>query len=172
VKIKDVIVESAYDWFSKLGQQGKQANWSTGGQDKEKYLQNYRNTLRDIDVDKIKKIHQRDDELNVDDPTDVTTPAQIPNPQEGSVLLIKANNGQEYFKAYTGQWFNKPNTDPANEFKAINPIKDPKDIESLNNQSGAGRIVPVKPTDAQYPNNWLLDQRRLKLANKSPAGKR
>ena len=88
------------------------------------------------------------------------------------MLLIKANNGQEYFKAYTGKWFNKPNTDPANEFKAINPIKDPKDIESLNNQSGAGRIVPVKPTDAQYPNNWLLDQRRLKLANKSPAGKR
>lgn len=168
MKIKDVIVESAYDWFSKLGQQGKQANWSASKGNKEEYLKNYRNKLRDIEVDKIKKIHQRDDELNVDDPIGVsTTPLrQIPNPQEGSVLLIKADNGEQYFKSYTGTWHLK-GTIPQEFSVGGTKITNPAEISVLDGLLSQAKLIGVKPDPKDNTGQaFLYDQRKTALLNK------
>jgi hypothetical protein len=173
VKINDIIAESAYDWFSKLSQQSKQANWSAGKGNKEEYLKNYRNKLRDIEVDKIKKIHQRDNELNVYDPTNVntTTLRQIPNPQEGSVLLVKAANGEQYFKSYTGTWHLK-GTIPQEFSVGGTKITDPAEISVLDGLLSQAKLIGVKPDPKDNTGQaFLYDQRKTALLSRRSAKK-
>lgn len=163
VKIKD-ITEGLYDFVDKLGKQSKQASWSAGKGDKEEYLKNYRDKLRNIEIDKIKKIHQRDNELNVDDPTTTAQP-QISNPQEGSVLLVKAANGEYYFKSYNGTWHLKGKA-PDDFSVGGTKIANPADVTALDALLPKAQLVGVKPVPNEPPTAWVYDQRKTALLNK------
>jgi len=84
---------------------------------------------------------------------------KISNPKEGSVLLIKAPSGMEYFKSYTGAWFEKPDPVPT-KFSASGALqeKDPVKIAQLEKMATKNsQVVYVKPSIPGDTVNYVAD---------------
>ena len=104
----------------------------------------------------------------MDSTTTNTTAApatQISNPAEGSVLLVKAANGEQYFKSYSGTWHLKgktPNDFSVGGTKIVNPAE----ITALDALLSQAKLVGVKPATNEPGNAWVYDERKTKLLNK------
>ena len=103
-------------------------------------------------------------------PTTPTTPSkpettQISNPQEGSVLLVKAANGEYYFKSYNGTWHLKGKA-PDDFSVGGTKIANPADVTALDALLPKAQLVGIKPVPNEPPTAWVYDQRKTALLNK------
>jgi hypothetical protein len=89
-----------------------------------------------------------------------------PPPKEGTVQLVQAANGEQYFKAYSGTWHKKGAT-PADFSVGGTKITKPAEIEALDKLLPTAKLVGVKP-DPKYPTGdaWVYDQRKTALLAK------
>lgn len=99
------------------------------------------------------------------------TRESMPNPKEGSVLLVRAPNGEQYFKSYTGSWHLKGKL-PADFSVGGTKITAPKDIAALDQLLPDATLVGVKP-DPKNPNgdSWIYDKRNTALLAKRSGNK-
>lgn len=160
VKIKD-ITEGLYDYVKDFQQKKQQADWTAGGPGKRAYMDYY-----ERNVDRANRDYQTATAGKPQAEPEVTPPAPIPNPQEGSVLLVSAPNGNSYFKTYKGTWHIKGKS--ATDFSVGGTkVTEPKDIEALDRLLSNAKLVGVKH-DSKDPtgNAWVYDQRKTALLAK------
>jgi hypothetical protein len=139
VKVKD-ITEGLYDIVSMIGQARKAKAWDQGGAEKW-YAKNT-------------------------PPTPPTSTPQVPNPQEGSVLLVTAANGEQYFKSYKGTWHVKGSV-PQEFSVGGTKITDPSQITQLDKLLSQAKLIGVKPDPKDNTGQaFLYDQRKTALLAK------
>jgi len=159
VKIKD-ITEGLYDALTGIAQSKKQADWAKSGGNRNAHMGHHEKELA--------RIHQgyRAATAGPDEPFTPSEEPQIPNPQEGSVLLVTAPNGSTYFKTYTGSWHTKGQA--AIDFSVGGTkVTAPKDIEVLDQLLPKAKLVGVKPNPRDASGNaWTYDQRKTALLAK------
>ena len=150
MKIKEVVVESMYDWFTKLSQHGKQAAWASGGA--AKWYADQKNKARG--------------DLAQQQARQQANQASIPNPEEGTVLQVTAANGLQYFKSYTGSWHQK-GTNPNDFSVGGTKVTNPAETSVLDNLLSKAKKIAVKPDKTDRTGNaWVYDERRTKLLQK------
>jgi hypothetical protein len=159
VKINEVIAEGLYDFVSKLGQQKAQANWAKGNADKTSYMADYEKQLG--------KIHQdyRAAVAGLETPT-TSASEKATVPPEGGVFLVKASNGNQYFKSYKGTWHNK-GTVPDELSVGGTKITNPTEISALEALLPAAQLVGVKPDPKDNTGQaYLIDRRKTAILKK------
>lgn len=179
VKIKD-ITEGLYDYLTAMGQKKTQADWNRGTANKTAYMDKYEKAIDQANRDYRTATNapaiatqgqaQATGQFKTN-PARTTPQAPIPNPKEGSVLLVKAPNGEEYFKSYTGSWHQKGKM--STDFSVGGTkITEPKDIVALDRLVPNGKLVGVK-LDPRDPtgNAWVYDKRNTALLAKRSGNK-
>jgi hypothetical protein len=163
VKIND-ITEGLYDTLAGVSQRVKQSNWATGGA--KDYYKDYYAKKR-ADQQKAIAQHQADQQSAKQfnpNPTRGATPTThtVDNPEEGSVLLVQAANGDQYFKSFKGTWHLKgkaPNDFSVGGTKITNPA----DITALDALLPQAKLIGVKPATNEPSDAWVYDERKTKL---------
>jgi hypothetical protein len=144
MKVNEIVTESVYDYLTKFGQQGKQAAWARGGA--EKYYADQRAQAQAAHA---------------------TQPQPVAKlPAEGTVLLVTATNGQQYFKSYNGTWHAK-GTIPQEFSVGGTKITNPAEISALDGLLPQAKLVGVKPDPKDNTGQaFLYDQRKTALLAK------
>ena len=94
-----------------------------------------------------------------------TNPMQSVNPPEGGVFLVKASNGNQYFKSYKGTWHNK-GTVPDELSVGGTKITNPTEISALEALLPASQLVGVKPDPKDNTGQaYLIDRRKTAILN-------
>jgi hypothetical protein len=107
-------------------------------------------------------------EMDSTTPAVATTPdtPQVPNPQEGSVLLVKAANGEQYFKSYKGTWHVKGAV-PQEFSVGGTKITNPAQTTELDKLLPQAKLVGIKPDPKDNTGQaFLYDQRKTALLAK------
>jgi hypothetical protein len=90
------------------------------------------------------------------------------NPAPGSILLVKAPGGMEYFKDHRGIWFEKPDSREIYSASGALQIKDPVKANKLNQLLPQAQTIYVKSAGQGDTINFVPDSsgRTAKLATK------
>ena len=94
-----------------------------------------------------------------------TEPLTVPNPKEGSVMLVKAANGEQYFKSYNGTWHLKGKA-PDDYSVGGTQITNPADKLALDKLLPQAQLIGVKPATNEPGDVWVYDKRKTLLLNK------
>jgi hypothetical protein len=87
-----------------------------------------------------------------------------PSIQQGTVQLVKASNGQQYFKSYQGIWYEKHGL--PDEYSITHPVRAPKDIEVLDKLAQASGIMVPVTQDIEGSTEFVKDKKGYKFTKR------
>ena len=93
-----------------------------------------------------------------------TYAAPTPQIPQGIVQLVRAQNGQQYFKSYKGVWYEKHGL--PDEYSITHPVRVAKDIEVLEKLARTNSIVVPVTQDIEGSTEFVKDKKGYKFTKR------